>query len=73
MMKQLLMWMPLLATTDFSFNNLMLALLIVVIAIILAVTLWRFVAPAMGQYAYIAYAFVVIVVLLIIAHVFGLI
>lgn len=61
-----------LAILDLSVNNLITALLVLVIAIILFVALWKLVAPYLGQFANLVGALIVIIVLLIIAAIFGI-
>lgn len=64
---------PMLAVLDLSVNNLIVALLVLVIAIILFVALWKLVAPYLGQFANLVMALVIIIVLLVIAHIFGIV
>lgn len=66
-------WTPVLAALDLSVNNLVVALLVLVIAIILFVALWKVVAPYLGQFANLVMALVIIIVLLFIAHILGII
>jgi len=62
-----------LAVLDLSVNNLIVALLILVIAIILFVALWKLVAPYLGQFANLVMALMIIIVILVIARIFGVI
>lgn len=61
------------AALDLSANNLLTALIVLVIAIILFVALWGLVKPYLGQFANLVGAIIVIIVLLIIARIFGVI
>lgn len=64
---------PAFAVLDLSVNNLIVALLVLVIAIILFVALWKLVAPYLGQFANLVMALAIIIVILVIAHIFGVI
>ena len=67
--------MPLLAfgTLDLSFNNLIVAFIFLVIFIILAVAIWRLVAPSLGQFQGIVWAIFLVIVILVTCHILGLI
>lgn len=60
-----------LAAIDLSVNNLLAALVILVVAIILFVALWRVVAPYLGQFSGLVMAIAIIILILIIARIFG--
>jgi len=68
-------FLPVLAlgTLDLSFNNLIVAFIFLVVFIILAVAIWKLVAPSLGQFAGIVWAVFLVIVILVTCHILGLI
>lgn len=65
------MLLPVLAVLDLSVHNLVVALIVLIVAIILFVALWKIVAPYLGQFSNLVMALVIIILILIIAGIFG--
>lgn len=62
-----------LAQLNLNTNSLISALIVLVIAIILFVALWNLVVPFLGRFANTVLAIAVIILILIIARIFGLV
>lgn len=65
------MWFPVLAVLDLSVSHLVTALIILVIGIIIFVAVWNLIKGYLGQFAGLVMAFAIIILILIIAGVFG--
>lgn len=62
-----------LAAFNFSVDNLIRALIVLVIAILLFVALWRLIAPHLGEFANIVMVVAIIVVALLVLQIFGVV
>ena len=67
-----IMLFPVLAVLDLSVHNVVVSLIVLIVFILLFVAVWKLIAPYLGQFANLVMVLCIIVVILIVAGIFGI-